>query len=447
MGLTLNIIRAKFKNQTISKHWFIANQEINELHFSECNIETVEGDAFENGAFRLLVYLQISNNDGIITFYPNSLKGLRHIVSYNYRSSSLSSANVGHLNDISRSLRAFCLLNCSGEIGFQNIFGEYQFANLEQILIKGSSAQQFRTLAPSNFTNLLALEALAIMHSSLEIILDGTFDGIAKTLQRIILSHNRLTTIAPGIVQAYFEHSHLFFNSFSLIHDNQLDCNCENRFVRGVYELIYRPLKPEVCVTCERPPSASADQTYCLNAQQIRSEKVCWSHDWRNLFSYIRFDIKRDDDGILIRTNATGSVKVVLMRSGMQFERNCPDARSLRRDVKCYIFNGNVQKLPQSKLIESNLIQISILYFIHGWPLCFMTVQSAHDSIMHPNWVLIALAITVGYVSAMFLGLLIMFVLCKVSHCSNAGDVEDYCSDDSDHYIDFQDANNEYIYI
>lgn len=116
-------------------------------------------------------------------------------------------------------------------------------------------------------------------------------------------------------------------------------------------------------ISCERASTANADQLYCLNIQQIRSKKVCWIHKYLTLFSYIRFDIKRDERGILIRTNATGAFKVVFRRSGTELKKNCPDGRALHDDVKCHIFNKTVQRLPQSKLIESGLVQISIFLF------------------------------------------------------------------------------------
>lgn len=309
--------------------------------------------------------------------------------------------------------------HCSNHIGFRNIFGGHQFANLNLVLFTNCSGHQFKTFAPSNFTNLLVLQTLHIFNTSLEVILDGTFDGIAKTLERIMLIDNRLLAIVPRVFQAYLENSYSIYSSVTIVNFNQLECNCEYAFFRSICEIVYKTPAPDAFNSCERPPSANADQKFCQNIQQIRSEKLCWSHQWQNLLSYIRFDIKRDDEGILIRTNATGPIKVVLMRSGMELDHHCPDVRALQPDIKCYIFNKNVLRLPQSELIESHLIQISILYFFHGWPLCIMTVRYSHDTNENTNWGLITGAIIMCYVLAIFLGLLIIFVIFTVFHCCN----------------------------
>lgn len=340
-------------------------------------------------------------------------------MTYELKNSSIDQSNVGALRDISKNLKSFYLRKCSNSIDFRNIFGKYQFANLNLLFVSNCSGLQFKTFAPSNFSNLLVLQTLIVFNTSLEVILDGTFDVIAKTLERISLIDTRLLAIVPRTFQAYLENSNLIYSSVTIVNFNQVECNCNYAFYRSVSAMVYKTSAPDVFNSCERPPSANADQTFCRNIQQIHSEKFCWKHLWRNRFSYMRIDIKRDAESFLIRTNATGPVKVVLMRSGMKLDRDCPDGRALQPDIKCFSFNKNVLRVPQSQLIESHLIQISILYFVHGWPLCIMTMRYSYDTNESVNWGLITGAIILCYVLAIFLGLLIVFGICTVFHRCN----------------------------
>lgn len=218
------------QNRTIAKGWYYGKNNFYKIEFVKCNIEVLERDAFAAEPFRILRYFKIQDNDGIIQFHANCFERLSRMVQFNFYNSDINQSNVGILNGINKNLQQFLLKNCSTDIGFRNIFGKHDFLNLDRIFDDTCRVQQFKTFAPSNFTNLLALRSLVIYRASLEVILDGTFDRIANSLQELILEGNRLKVMVPDIFKAYIEYSHMLYRGIIATSKNHLECNCDLPF-------------------------------------------------------------------------------------------------------------------------------------------------------------------------------------------------------------------------
>lgn len=69
------------------------------------------------------------------------------------------------------------------------------YTTIESLIINFCIGPQFRILASNNFTNIESVRSINIASNPVEIILNGTFEDIARTLIRLYLVRTRLHRI------------------------------------------------------------------------------------------------------------------------------------------------------------------------------------------------------------------------------------------------------------
>lgn len=211
--------------------------------------------------------------------------------------------------------------------------------NLFEISIAYSDSNKFATLASSNFSNLSAIQILHFYDCAIEIIDDDTFDIIGKTLLRLTLYRTRLKTIHLVCFQSYFEHSHLAMGAITAILGDPLACDCEYCLLKNASTIAYskwirRPLQYFDCM-------GNFNSIDCPDMQRLIPQKICLHNLWLDKSAYIRFHIKKENNSISIRTNASLSYKILVELNGMAFRQICPDHLWLQTNVKCTKMHQN----------------------------------------------------------------------------------------------------------
>lgn len=361
----------------------------------------IEANAFDSNAFHQLRLMIIDHNDGIISFDPDCFSGLNRITIFNMYNSTISVNCFDILRAFRKSLSDFAIRHVSNEIGFKNFFGNSQFTHLIRMTFEEYLSTNFTTLASNNFTGTPFLDSFHAFDCPIEFILDGTFDPIATTLQRLVLHRTKLKTIQLKAFQKYFEYSYMNTDAITIIYGSPLECSCDsylfhNVAIMGYYGFIFRPYI--VCM------ATNADsQLVCPDHQQIHS-KLCWADAQKigQQFSYYRFRINllKNIESIVIQTNATGSFKVLLDFNKPRTNQMCCNHEWTRETIKCFIMRANRAELPRSMFDGVPIIRISILYFIHGWPFSVVTLRFKDDDEIHTEntmWLCVSLNVIVSF--------------------------------------------------
>lgn len=308
------------------------------------------------------------------------------------------------------------------EIGFEQFFGHLRFTHLIKMTFEQHLSAKFTTLAANNFTGTPFLDAFHVTDCPIEFILDGTFDPIATTLQRLFLYRTKLKTIQLNAYQKYFEFSYMNDGALIIIDGKQLECTCDyylfhNAVTMSYYGLFFRPYI--VCTATE-----TDKQLVCPDHQQIHSI-LCWANAQQigQQFSYYRFRINlvKGIESIVIQTNATGSFKVLLDSNRQRTNQMCSNHEWARETIQCFIMRTNRAELPRSLFDGVPIIRISILYFIHGWPFSVVTLRFTDPDEMHTEkilWLCVSLNAIVSFASFL-LGFLMV-----IGRQIMAGDVE-----------------------
>lgn len=234
----------------------------------------------------------------------------------------------------------------------------------------------FKILAPNNFSNTLFVEELHFCECGIEAILERTFDSIAKTLTTLLLLNNNLKTIILVRFQVFIENANSIRNSFLGIKDGNLECNCEYYFLQSVSAIRYK-LATINSFQC----APNAVLTDCPNMQKLQLTTICMpkiyhSREYIDLFWYLKCYIrmKMESKSILISANSTSKFKVIFQ---LQAKNACSDQSWLRESIKCIQVNNADVEFPNSMFNQSEFVIVSVLYFIHGWPLSVVTIRFA----------------------------------------------------------------------
>lgn len=418
----LHFIDANFNNGIIAANWYRGVQLINEIRFDYCLINVIEKDAFNASAFQTTRLLRISNNIGLLTFQPGCFNGLGRLEKFLLNNSTIMhiDAKTGLLSESCKSLNEVQLTAVNASVDFKYFFKNNRYTNFETMIVDHSTSHKFHTLAPANFSNTLIIKAFQITGGELKVILAGTFDTIAKSLQRLILWDTKLMVFKATLFQAYFEYSYMVPGVSTMIAGDQYECNCDYYLLRNLTTMTIRMSSVNGYVFChnKRGPIGR-----CHDFQRLQSKHLCWSHYFSHSYAYTRFDVRLDNgrDAIVVRTNASGRFKVIFQMNELLRKEFCPNQNWLRDNIKCFVLKRKRPEISKSFFNRSQVLRISIFYFIHGWPLS-LTVMRMPDDDGSRTVIIVVICALICFVFV-FVGCLI--AIWKYARCDD-GDTERY---------------------
>lgn len=401
----------EFNNRTLAANWYNGRQYINELRFQNCLIETIEANAFDVSAFHNIRLIRIDSNIGAITFQTGCFNGLKRMEKLLLNNLTLihTDSGSGILSDSCKSLNELRLLAINANVGLEYFFKSHRYTNFEIIVVEHSNSNKFQTLAPANFSNILVLRALKIEGGDLRVILAGTFDVVAKSLRNLLLIDTKLIAFTATIFQAYFEYSHSFISGITIIVGNTYECNCDYYLFRNVMMIRRASFKYVGYVLCSNEQSID----HCPDFQQLGSHHLCYqtsiSHQ---LYTYTRFEVnlENDRDSIVVRTNASGRFKIIIQLNDLPLKAYCPRHIWLQENIKCFYLDKNRTEISKSMFNHSQLLRISFIYFIYGWPLSFATIRTTDDYDGNNQWAKILIVVIVPICFGMCFGCCIVAI-------------------------------------
>lgn len=398
-------------NRILPLQWYDGTEAIDEIHFIECHIELIETDAFNVQAFRMLRYLSISHNEGLITFNEGCFNGLSRLGLFFFSNATVHDANTDVLKDIRRGLRYLFVTRIATSFNLASFLGRYRFGHLNALYFDDCTSPQFHILTPSNFSNQIMpiIDTIDFRNCDIEAILDGTFDGISKALKHLLFYRTKIKRIFLSVFQGPFEHIYWNFDrayrmQYPLLKfdDNPIKCTCDIYFLRNALSIANSP-DPINLFSChnDETDEKNAVEVECSHFQHINWQRTCAKWHLNRIYTFIRFNIKLNNDLIVIQSNATEPFKMLI--NYQQMNRN--------PILKCFKIDKAGVKIPKSMFMEMEIVQISILYFIHGWPLSFVTIRLPDDEMNGSAiWIQIDLTVFICMI-AFFFGCCLVILL------------------------------------
>lgn len=371
----------QFENSTLKNHWYKGVYNIAKLGFEACIINCIEADAFNVAAFANLTAITFHWIDGVVTLAPFSFNELKTLKGITFHATQFNELQKDFLRSFNNVLQHFTCIPLEQNIGIADFFGgPNPFVRMRGLTIIHVVSTAFATLAPNNFSNLPILVKLHLENCGIEWISEHTFVPIAQTLEWINLSRNRLQSIAPAIFRIF---SARFQNINALcwvVDENCLVCNCDHYLSENVAMMdIHAPIDLRRKSTCKQGSTAHNDNM-CPGLQQLHTEKMCLKLLNLGSFSYPRFRLRlnRQDNSISVRTNITGSYKIIV--ESVKLKRKCNDKWWRMEHIKCIAINESNVEIPLSNWFSAEVVKISIGYLVHGWPLSFVTIRMVHEN-------------------------------------------------------------------
>lgn len=334
----------------------------------------VKIDAFEAESFKNLVSIKFTNELSPLHFENDCFRGLNRLRNLFIQLSSVITIDTRFLQAVSKSITVIFLENFICNIGFRDIFGNVKYPKQIMVFIENFNSNKFVVLAPGNFTRLMVMKSLYIINCGIEIILQGTFDEISDSLQEVGLTENRIKQISVSLFKSLFE-STSFIEWYArgfIVEDNFLNCNCELTLIEN-FNRIHISNRIFPCIAENQTKNIDKN---CPGLQRFKISMFCGEFT-RNFkyFIYNNFNIKLNEreNSVVIQTKVNDSFRVLLDSLGQR--QICPNNREINDTIKCIQLTANHLQIPQSMMPQSAFIKVSIIYYIHGWPLSTVTIR------------------------------------------------------------------------
>lgn len=180
-------------NQVLRSGWFnVENLTVKSLEMENLNVYLIDDDAFNSNAFWTLEYLKIFDVPLEMlkekTF--NGLKSLKYLYLY-----KLLLINI-HSNVLAPmlNLETLEIYDCGeNKINIDNLFGYTDMYNLENVYVHNCIFKE--KITDKTFTGLSAISILLLESNAIKEIAPNSFDRVLKTVKRLSLGSNILTSI------------------------------------------------------------------------------------------------------------------------------------------------------------------------------------------------------------------------------------------------------------
>lgn len=404
-GKSINVQLHLIRSVTLSPNWYTGHLAINHLAFENCNIRTIEPNAFVSPALAQVTHLTIGDQRARVLIYRegclDGLSSLRHL---QLNRVAFVATVDGWLHHHARRIESLSFTNATTASMIRRLFNESTpFERLRHISIINTSALSIIT--SRTFGSLPAIVTLNMSSSGIIAIELGAFDTMAVTLRFLKLDYNRLRTI-PVDLFAFMT------NTTVLLYHNPWRCQC---YLLALHRTLYIDMNQEFMRRCsvawcrhtdrellEQQPSHSclyATNTAAIYARQPR------------LAVKVHGDLVTIDHRRLGKENTKIYVLIVLLRSFAlenAFQAQCFIEHSHRQPIHIALdaFQGHQRPL--------------ILYVLdkerRGWPRNIAAIRPVavpddYAWLLHDHKVIVNCLVAVTLLLALFLGAACGFAL------------------------------------
>lgn len=429
----LRYINVKFRKSELKPNWYNGKQAIYLLHFHECSLEMIRAKTFALPTFEKIKYMGFFNQKTIICLERDSFYGLPNLEVLAFSCIWFGAIDPMNSFGFENSVHIIELSALPQRISLQDLLKSQPLNQLYSLQFANNFG--IYALAPENFTSVPNLIILDMSELRIEIIFDGTFDVIGKTLRLLHLCDTRLLHIKPSLFYTFlFQENNfniLIPSKFQkektlIIHLSPIKCDCGYYIlqhlalatlgiVRG-----YNNVKSHV-TDCHEP---NGNYLRKCNLKPIHLRNVCLNTNYLELIGYPKFRINFSKDEsnrghlrIDRYINATFRIIFIQFNQGIHEKQLCQEPRWLRKYTKCFLLNKSISNIwLQFNIHPERFIFIGVIFVNANriWPLNFILIRPTsipYDAIhlMSSNLIMIAfqgmlcvLGFIIGIISIIF---------------------------------------------
>lgn len=356
--------------------WYTGIHYIHHLKFFNCSFNNVLLNAFNATAFNHLRSITFTAHQALLAFQNGCFRGLNKLEVLFFRFTTIAYIHGTFLEDICKNIKTIRLTQLINNIGIADIFGGARYPKQLTVVIEDVESSKFETLASANFTKFTTIQYLDIINSGVKFILAGSFDPISASLEGINLSRNKIKHLQPALYRFLFEKMCFTYKNFVVLnfHENKLKCSCDFIFLKSVKRAMVHSENDKNDFICTSENKIQDDD--CTGFQRTNISKLCpMIYKKSTIILYIQFRIKFDEtiDSLLLHGKTNHSLRIVLVT--LKQRQFCPLDRSDSANIKCFKVSANNVVIPYSMMPQSTFIKVSIIYYIHGWPLSTITIR------------------------------------------------------------------------
>lgn len=387
-----------FANDEIHNNWYDGNRSVHLLLINAQELNSIHADAFMG--FPDLWCLEITITYDKLRIEDGAFRGLDRLHTIMLDCELVDDFSIGLFEAISASVFYFYMLTWPNNINLNEMFANQSFHALENVIIKNVQMPQtkFRQLAASNFTFARRLRHLTMVHCGIEAIAEGTFDGVARTLQYIDLSDNWIKFVIFRMFRRVLEP-----NARAILYigneEDSLVCTC--RLIE--LEIANCPFQRNAngyCLKCELPEQFVAASCGIHRAVELAHVGVQLEDQWFVRIVDIRMSYGRNAI-VSILTNFTSKFRLLFVPFDAMQRGDC-SVRAAATDYKCINIDKFVDELGLEGVTERNsaefvtITAIPILYKFGARPMHLITVRMER---MTDAWMSFYVIVAIGMFS------------------------------------------------